>query len=266
MIYISRITVFFSVLFSTVMLFGQTEFDQLLQNLAANKPNSYVVDRADVIPTEQEAKLESLLRELQSKTTAMIEVVALPSLEGGEINDFAVRLFEAWGIGAAEEDNGVLFLVTVQERKVRIEVGYGLEPVLNDAMVGRILDEYVIPYFKEERMGDGILQGSIVLAGIIAKDAGVQLTGEVPAVKRIGRGESPGIMRVLMTVLFLIIFGSFFLRNPLLALLLFSGMGRGGSFRGGFGGGGFGSGGFGGGGFGGFGGGMSGGGGATRGW
>jgi uncharacterized protein len=239
---------------------AQTSFDALLQEV---RPAGYVTDRAGILNASERAQLESVLAELEAKTSAEMAVVTLPSLNGGEINDFANRLFERWRIGKKGKDNGVLFLAAIEDRKLRIEVGYGLEPVLNDARAGRILDEVVIPHFRRGQMGTGLVQGTLTVADIIARNAGVQL-GTRPA-RAPSRGSRNPVGKILpFLVLMALLF--IFRRNPLLAILLASSARRGGR-RGHFGGGGFGgSGGFGGGGFGGFGGGSSGGGGASRGW
>ena len=236
-------------------LFAQTG-DTLLNQL---EPGGYVNDFANVMGAER-GQLEPLLAELEQKTGAQVTLVTLPSLQGGEITDFANRLFERWGIGRAGEDNGVLILTSIEERRIWIEVGYGLEPIIPDARAGRILDEAVIPFFREEQFGTGMAAGAASIASIIAADAGVELTGAVaiPTPRQTQGQRSP--LSGLLRFLFLLILIPIFIRNPWLALFLLS-SGRGG----GFGGGGFGRGG-GGGGFGGFGGGMSGGGGAGRSW
>src|SRR5688500_11717580 len=120
----------------------QTSFDQLLQNL---NPESRVTDTAKVLSDVQKQQLERLLADLERATTVEIAVVALPSLQGGEISDFANRLFERWGIGKRGKNNGILLLAAVEDRKVWIEVGYGLESLIPDARAGRILDEALIP-------------------------------------------------------------------------------------------------------------------------
>jgi uncharacterized protein len=155
--------------------------------------------------------------------------------------------------------------VAVQDRKVQIEVGYGLERLIPDAKAGRILDENVVPFFRGGQMGAGIVNGTVAVAQIIAGDAGVPWSG-APQVRTPGSGNRRGNpFQLVGGFIFVVIFLIFFMRHPFLAMLLLSG-GRhrhygGGRHRGGFGGGGFG-----GGGFGGFGGGMSGGGGAGRSW
>jgi uncharacterized protein len=127
--------------------------DELLHSL---QPTGDVNDYAGILsPAEKEA-LEQRCRELRQKTGAELAVVVLDSLHGGEIDDFTNKLFARWGVGQKEQDNGILLLVALQDRKARIEVGYGLEPILPDALAGRILDEQLFPAFREQRYAAGL--------------------------------------------------------------------------------------------------------------
>ena len=99
--------------------------------------------------------METLITDLEKETTAEIAVVTTDSLEGKSIEMYAVELFEAWGIGKADKDNGILFLVALKDREYRIEVGYGLENVITDVIASDILDEIVLPKFKEVKYGLG---------------------------------------------------------------------------------------------------------------
>lgn len=228
--------------------------DRLLDRLAREQRPGFVFDFANVVPARQRGAIESLLLELEQKTGAQVKVVTLRSLEGGEIDDMAVRLYERWGIGHRGRDDGVLILAAMQERRARIEVGYGLEGAIPDARAGRMLDEYVLPHMRAGNPGDAMLGGAVAVARAVAHESGVTLSGRgTRAPPRQGeRGVHPLIgLLVMIGIIYMAI------RHPFLFLLLLS-SGRGGR--------GFGGGGFGGGGFGGFGGGMSGGGGASRGW
>jgi len=221
-------------------------------------PSGYVNDFAGVFKPEQRQDLEQFLAELERKTTSQVAVVTVPSLEGNEIRDFANRLFERWGIGQKGKDNGVLMVAAIQDRQAWIEVGYGLEPIIPDARAGRILDQYVIPYFKQGDYGAGLSGGARAVGAIIAGDAGTELDGAPAPGRPEPGGGSQGIGclgYIIIAVLILV-----FIRHPFLFLFLLQvlGSGGGGRRRGG--------GGFGGGGFGGFGGGSSGGGGAGRSW
>ena len=239
-----------------VLASGSTaaQTDTLLEQL---RPQGLVNDFAGVIGSQADP-IEALLRELEQKTGAQVAVVTLDTLDGGEISDFSNRLFERWGIGRAGEDDGVLLLAAIGDRQVWIEVGYGLEPIIPDGRAGRILDEAVLPAFRQEQYAEGLAAGAVTIAAIIAEDAGIELTGAIATQPENEGGRSPlgGVLR-LVVLLFLL---PFIIRNPWLAFMLLSG----GRMGGGFGGGGFGR--HGSGGFGGFGGGMSGGGGAGRSW
>jgi uncharacterized protein len=229
------------------------------------RPQGPVGDYAKVIAPEYVQGITAAAAELWQKTGAALVVATIPSLDGDTIEETAVRLFQQWGIGKKGDDRGLLFLVAIKERRMRIEVGYGLEGLITDATAGAIRDQAMIPYLKKNDYGKGLYAGLAAAAQIIAKDQGVTLTG-VPQVKL--RKPSSGLAIGGLFFVFLVIFvlltslrrGSS--RGVLPALILGSMMG--GGFRGGGGGGGFG--GFGGGGFGGFGGGMSGGGGASGGF
>ncbi|MBU1693678.1 MAG: TPM domain-containing protein [Verrucomicrobia bacterium] len=155
-----------------------TASEALLNGL---QPQGFVSDYAGSFEEAARTNLESYLQDVKRQTGAEIAVVTLKSLDGGEINDFANRLFAKWGIGQKGEDNGILLLAAVEDRKVRIEVGYGLEGALPDAKTGRILDEEVIPLFKENRYAEGLTHGAVAIALIVAQEAGVTLTAPPPA-------------------------------------------------------------------------------------
>ncbi len=224
------------------------------------QPQGLVNDFGEVLSPAYEQKILALAQETLQKTGVAIVVVTMPDIGGAEYNDYANRLYASWGIGKQGEDKGVLVFVTLKERKMRIETGYGVEGILPDGLVGEIRDRHMLPFLRENRFEEGLLQGTVALAQVIARETGVQLTA-APVTQPAPKGRSRS---AFIPFLFLLIF--FFLiargRRRSWLLLLPWLLGRGGSGRsgrGGFGGGGFG--GF-GGGFGGFGGGMSGGGGA----
>jgi uncharacterized protein len=223
------------------------------------EPKGLVNDFANVVPRQYEEKLIRITGELLKKAEVPVVVVTVPDIGGEDYSDYANRLYEAWGIGKKGDDRGVLVFVTLKERKMRIEIGYGLEGLIPDGLAGEIRDKYMIPYLKEDRFGEGILNGTLAIAKIIAEDAEVSLIGQMP-VKRPARRRSLLSALFPIIIFFLLLFGmgSRRGRGGLLPLLLLTSMGGRGYGRGGFGGG---FGGF-GGGFGGFGGGMSGGGGA----
>lgn len=224
------------------------------------EPRGPVNDFADVIPPEYEDRMIAVTTELYEKSGTAVVVVTMPDIGGAEYNDYVNRLYSAWGIGKKGEDKGVLIFVTVKERKMRIETGYGVEGILPDGLVGEIRDRYMIPYLKENKYGEGLLNGTLAVAQVIAKHSGVEIAGRMPQKAPVKRRSGIGVLPFFLLVLFLV----FSVRRRrgawifFLPFLLGSGRaprsGGAGGFGGGFGG--FG------GGFGGFGGGMSGGGGA----
>lgn len=228
-----------------------------------------VNDFANIIPESDRRAMENLAREVLAKTGASLVVATFRTMDGRDIESFATDLFQAWGIGKKGEDRGLLMMVALKERRFRIETGYGLEGILPDGMLGRIRDAYFLPYFKSGKFGPGFANGMAAIAAVIAKDAGVELTGVIQprSAKRSGKAGLGGAGFFLIMIIWFVM--SMVARSRYrgrrgggsLWLLPFLLMG-GGSGRSG-GGGGFG--GF-GGGFGGFGGGMSGGGGVSGGF
>ena len=119
-----------------------------------------VVDDAHVLSQDQQLVLTEKLKALEEKNGRQLVVVTLPSLQGQEIEDYGYQLGRKWGIGQKGQNNGVLFIIAPAEHKVRIEVGYGLEPVLTDALSSVILQDKVLPRFREGDMARGIMDGT----------------------------------------------------------------------------------------------------------
>lgn len=202
--------------------------------------------------------MENISREVLQKTGTAIVVATVDTVGDSDYETYANELYANWGIGKKGEDKGVLIFLTKEERQVRIETGYGVEGILPDGLVGQILDDYVVPFLKKGDYGKGLLNGTLAISQIIAKDAGVTITGQSPYSPRYSTRRTSLASRLFSFLFFIVLF-FLVLRNPILLPFLLLGMGgRGGGGRGGFGG--FS------GGFGGFGGGLSGGGGAGRGF
>ncbi|MFA7567649.1 MAG: TPM domain-containing protein [Alkalispirochaeta sp.] len=229
-----------------------------------------VVDNANMIGSSAKQQITAYLQSVEESTGAQIAVLTVPSLEGDALEDFSIRVVDQWKLGGADRDNGVLLLVAAAEKKIRLEVGYGLEGVLTDAKSGLIIREVLQPWFQRGDFERGISEAVQVIGQVAAGDPDA-----LPAVSAAAGGSSAGqaIGELLFTgfIVFLVMgVGAFgrrrryggFWQAMFLGSLLGGGRRSGSSrYRGsGFGGGGFGGGGFSGGG-GGF-----GGGGASGGW
>ena len=229
------------------------------------KPTGYVNDFAHVLSPAATTQINDLARQVDEKAHAQIALVTINTLDGRDIESYAVDLFKQWGVGKKGTDRGVLIIYAIQDRKARIEVGYGLEPILPDGKVGGFQRE-AIPQMRAGDYNGALFLVTRRVADVIAQDAGVQLTGAQPPAPAV-RTEEPDqgwSLGKLILVIIIIAIGLFTpFGRSLLWLFLFQSIG-GGRGRGGFGG--FGGGGGGGGGFGGFGGGSSGGGGASSSW
>ncbi len=118
-----------------------------------------VVDQAELLSPEAEAALTTRLEALERDTTDQLVVVTVPDLQGYEIEEYGYQLGRAWGAGQAGKNNGVLLIVAPNERKVRIEVGYGLEPILTDALSAVIIHQQILPAFREGFYERGVTQG-----------------------------------------------------------------------------------------------------------
>ena len=232
-----------------------------------------VVDMADMIRPETERGIEAFAMELDQKTEAEIAVLTVSTVAPLTPFDYGLAVTESWGLGSADSDKGLLVLVAQAERRVRIFPGYGLEGILPDARCGDVIRDVITPAFKAGDFDAGIHDGALMLASIIAEDAGVTLTGQPIRPPGESKPVAPFMTLLIVFIAFVtwrvwvedgspwqsqktIILGG---RRSGTSI----GSGFGGGFGGGGGGGGF-SGGF-GGGFGGGGGGFSGG-GAGGGW
>lgn len=227
-----------------------------------------VTDAANILPPESEAALTARLATLEATTKTQLVVATVPDLGGYEIEEYGYQLGRAWGIGQKGTDNGALLIVAPKERKVRIEVGYGLEGVLTDAVTSQIIRRNIIPAFKAGDMAGGVDAGADALIRLLELPPEERAkVAQAAAVGGGGGGGGPGAGFIIwaIIILFWIVLAITRRKRGLAAgptVVWGPGMGGwGGNDRGGWGGGGggFGGGGF-GGGFGGGGGGFGGGG------
>ena len=247
------------------------------------KPTGYVNDFAHVIDAGSAAELEAYCGNVERATGAQFAIVTVDSLEDEPVEDVAVRMFKEWGIGKKGTDEGLLVLLAIKDRKNRVEVGYGLEPVIADGYAGGVL-RGIRPILRQGNYGAALMAAAQQFGQRIADSKGVTIEGQSRRRPERGSRDSSGGgffgIVIAFVVLMFILRGlggrgrggrpgggsgmGGFLAGMLLGNLL-GGRRSGGWGGGGFGGGGWGGGG-GGGGFGGFGGGSSGGGGASGGW
>jgi uncharacterized protein len=244
-------------------------------------PTGYLSDFAEIVDAASADSITSLARELEEKTGAEIAVVTLRDLGGETIDPAATDLFAQWGIGKKGKDDGILVLLALAERKVKIETGYGVEGILPDGKCGAIIRRVMGPDLSAGRYGPGLLAGARAIAGAVAAEHGVTISGSTRPPEGGARGaEAPAWLLLLIFIMVLLLFSTIARTAARMGGMgpyqdwrtrrrggndPFGGFGGGWGGMGGFGGGGSGGGG-GGGGFGGFGGGGSGGGGASGGF
>jgi uncharacterized protein len=222
-----------------------------------------VNDRAKLLSPRTERRLTATLQAYENKTGHQLAILTVPTLEGDPIEDFGIRVVEAWKLGRKGQDDGILLLVAARDKKMRIEVGYGLEGDLTDLEAGRIVRDIMAPLFRQGDFDGGILAA---VGAILAQTGAEGLVPEqaTQPQRRRGHRRAGGSLPVILFVLTMLLVPMFGRRRWRRGggIVFFGGGFGGGGYRGG---GGFGGGGFGGGGFGGGGGGF-GGGGASGGW
>jgi uncharacterized protein len=250
-------------LFALLLAWSSPSLAERVQDLP--QPTNYVSDFAGVLSPATQVDLNRLCLQVDRQAHAQIAVVTVKSLDGEPIENFATALEDKWKVGKKGTDRGLLLIFATDDRKYRIEVGYGLEGILPDGRVGDI-GRQIVPYLQRNDYDGAVTVAVQQIAGVIAADAGVTLsTSPRPAYAPQPRPLSLGELLVLGVVLLLVIFVlARFGGSGLLGFLIGMFLGGGGGGRGG--GGNWGGGGGGDGGFGGFGGGSSGGGGASGSW
>jgi len=212
-------------------------------------------DYANVLVSGDEANLENMLRHTEKNTSSQVVLLTIPSLEGETLETYSLKVAEAWQIGQEESDNGLLLLIAVQEKKIRIEVGYGLEHVITDAKSGYIIRNYIVPEFQKGNFYQGIADGLLITSQIINQEFDISDEELAKFQKDQKKGKKTQIPVGFLIFLFMMFFGGLGRRRrggllPLLFLGSMMGGGRSGrsSGFGGFGGFSGGGGGFGGGG------------------
>lgn len=227
----------------------------------------YVNDYAGILDNNTKEYIVSVGKELEDKTGAQAVVVTIKSLEGKEVKSYATELFRNWGIGQKDKNNGLLILLSMEEKRWAVEVGRGLEGAIPDILSNRVMEEVAIPHFKKNDFNTGLRNSYSVFSDHIGQEYGVTLDKSEKIEFNYNQAEEDkGSTLFLYVVLGFIFLDAIFNKGRVMRFIIqlmfwnsFFGGGRGGRGGGGFGGGN-------GGGFGGFGGGDSGGGGSSGGW
>lgn len=167
--------------------------------------NGFISDNANIVSYETEQKLNKILLDLQNKTKTDIAVVTLKSLENKPIEDVSLEIGRKYKLGDKVLNNGALIVVAPNDKEARIEIGYGLEGMITDAHAGRILDDYMIPYFHRGDYNGGIFYGTTALAYDIAKAFNAELSYKNPLQKT---EDDFGFLLILIIIIFLMAFNN----------------------------------------------------------
>lgn len=169
----------------------------------------YAADYAGVLSPETRQEILKVNRVLYAKSGAQVAVVTVNSLEGMTVEEYALEVLRRWGVGSREKNNGVVILVAVEDRKARIEVGYGLEGAIPDGKAGRILREEMIPYFTRGDYDQGIILGFRRVVAEVAKEYGIrpeELYQENPGAYQVKSGFSVEVIGAIFVVVLILVF------------------------------------------------------------
>ncbi len=163
-----------------------------------------VVDSAQVLSAAAVQSLSRKLADHEAATRQQVVVATVPSLQGHEIAEYGYQLGRAWGIGEKDKNTGAILLVAPSEREVRIEVGYGLEGTLTDALSRAIIEQRIIPEFRAGRMEAGVIAGTDAILGTLRGEAPVP-TGKRRVDRRDDPGEFPPVALIVIFIVFLLL-------------------------------------------------------------
>lgn len=165
---------------------------------------SPVVDNAKIMPESKRQELEQFLLSLDKNSSAQIAVLTIPSLKGESLEGYSIKVAREWGLGNAEDSKGVLLLIAFDEKKIRIETGYGVEGDLTDAKCGMIIRNVIAPNFQNGKYSEGIIKGAKAIAKIIAPDAQISGDAEIEDAP-----ETDPIAIIAMAIFFILYFMMF---------------------------------------------------------
>lgn len=167
--------------------------------------NSFFVnDFANVINSDDENELLNIGADLYNQTTAQVVLVTVNSLDGYDVSEYALELGREWGVGSENADNGVVLLLSVSDRQVTIQVGYGLEGCLTDAKTGRILDSYAIPYLSDNDYSTGLSEAYKAILSVVCEEYGIELVEGYQIDDSYEYEEDSSVTSVLGTILLIL--------------------------------------------------------------
>jgi uncharacterized protein len=166
-----------------------------------------VNDYANVLQSNQVQALEAQLAQLERDTGHQVAVLTIPTLDGEDLEGFSIRVAESWKIGKKGFDNGAILLVAVKDRRLRLEVGYGLEGVMPDAIAKRVTADYIVPYFRQQDYGAGIVAGIAAVDKILRKEP-LPESARKKVQSRGGNLSFPVMFAITLAVLGLMAFAS----------------------------------------------------------
>lgn len=203
-------------LLCVLLLIFILSFSSFAISLPEPTDDFFVNDFVNIIDESDESEIMKIGADLYEQTTAQIVVVTINSLDGYDVDEYALELGRAWGVGSEENDNGVVILLSLSDREISIQVGYGLEGCLNDGKVGRILDEYAIPYLSNNDYSTGFIEAYKAVANVICQEYGVELNpdyqiDDYSVDDTYSSGSDDGISTIMLVVvtvalIFIIIF------------------------------------------------------------
>ncbi len=171
------------------------------------KPDGYVTDRAQLLSASKRQALESFLQSYEAKTGNQLVVATFPSMDGGALEDISIRLAEQWKVGKKGKDNGVILLIFKNDRKMRIEVGYGLEGVLTDAIAGQLIRKTIAPYFREGRYEEGVLMGVRSIVSVFSGDLRILKTRRSNQARELTPEEIEQLRKTFRLIMLFIVIG-----------------------------------------------------------
>lgn len=180
------------VLLCTLLLISSLSLSSYAISLPEPTNDFFVNDFVNIIDDADESEMMKIGADLYEQTTAQVVVVTIDSLDGYDVDEYALELGRKWGVGSKDNDNGVVILLSLSDRQISIQVGYGLEGCLNDGKVGRILDNYAIPYLSNNDYSSGLTEAYKAVAAVVCEEYGIELNQDYQIDYYADEGEYTG--------------------------------------------------------------------------